>query len=192
MASHPEGQFFNDFRWLHLQTLVKEPSCFNGLGANLQTRLCSVPGSEDDSRTQSGRSGRAMASGPIGPHTCRSRSRPGSAQLGRVQTLRAILTKPSPEPPRAGAPQAERQAGHASAGLGRNRLQLRFGAELYAAAQRSDGQIVEVGPYLFSKPGTTAPAVPNLSFVARVGELGCGVGYYKQGWVERRALRVVR
>ena len=126
------------------------------------------------------------------PHTCRSRSRPGSAQLGRVQTLRAILTKPSPEPPRPGAPQAERQAGHASAGLGRNRLQLRFGAELYAAAQRSDGQIVEVGPYLFSKPGTTAPAVPNLSFVARVGELGCGVGYYKQGWVERRALRVVR
>ena len=74
----------------------------------------------------------------------------------------------------------------------RAQVWVRFGAELYAAAQRSDGQIVEVGPYLFSKPGTTAPAVPNLSFVARVGELGCGVGYYKQGWVERRALRVVR
>jgi signal transduction histidine kinase len=54
-----------------------------------------------------------------------------------------------------------------------------FGVELYAAAQGSDGQIAEVGPYLFPKPGTTAPVVSKVSFVARVGELGCGVGYYK-------------
>ena len=43
MPLHPEGQFFNDFRWLHLQTPLKELSCFNGLGANLQTRLRLVP-----------------------------------------------------------------------------------------------------------------------------------------------------
>ena len=55
----------------------------------------------------------------------------------------------------------------------------KFGVELYAAAQRSDGQITEVGPYLFPKPGTTARVVPKVSFVARVGDLRCGVGYYK-------------
>ena len=33
--------------------------------------------------------------------------------------------------------------------------------------------------YMFPKPGTTAPAVPKVSFVTRVGDLGCGVGYYK-------------
>jgi Single Cache domain 2 len=32
--------------------------------------------------------------------------------------------------------------------------------------------------YLFPKPGTTEPA-PKESFVTQVGELGCGVGYYK-------------
>ena len=51
MCLHPEGQFFNDFRWLHLQTALKEPSCFNGLGANLQTRYL-VPGSEGASRDE--------------------------------------------------------------------------------------------------------------------------------------------
>jgi hypothetical protein len=33
--------------------------------------------------------------------------------------------------------------------------------------------------YLFPKPGTTAPTFPKVSFVTRVGDLGCGVGYYK-------------
>ena len=31
------------------------------------------------------------------------------------------------------------------------------GTELYAVAQSPEGQIAEVGPYLFSKPGTTTP-----------------------------------
>jgi hypothetical protein len=53
-----------------------------------------------------------------------------------------------------------------------------FGKELYAAGQKPEGQITEV-TYMFPKPGTTAPAVPKVSFVTRVGDLGCGVGYYK-------------
>ena len=53
-----------------------------------------------------------------------------------------------------------------------------FGEELYAGAQKPEGQITEVS-YMFPKPGTTAPAVPKVSFVTRVGDLGCGVGYYK-------------
>jgi hypothetical protein len=52
------------------------------------------------------------------------------------------------------------------------------GLELYAAMQKPEGQITEVS-YMFPKPGTTAPAVPKVSFVTRVGDLGCGVGYYK-------------
>ena len=53
-----------------------------------------------------------------------------------------------------------------------------FGEELYAGAQKPEGQVTEVS-YMFPKPGTTAPAVPKLSFVTKVGDLGCGVGYYK-------------
>jgi len=53
-----------------------------------------------------------------------------------------------------------------------------FGKELYAAGQKPEGQITEVS-YMFPKPGTTAPAVPKVSFVTKVGDLGCGVGYYK-------------
>jgi hypothetical protein len=53
-----------------------------------------------------------------------------------------------------------------------------FGLELYAAGQKPEGQITEVS-YMFPKPGTTAPAVPKSSFVTRVGDVYCGVGYYK-------------
>jgi hypothetical protein len=41
------------------------------------------------------------------------------------------------------------------------------GTELYAAAQSPEGQIAEVRPYLFRKPGTTTPVVAKVSFVAR-------------------------
>ena len=53
-----------------------------------------------------------------------------------------------------------------------------YGQELCAAAQKPEGQITEVS-YVFPKPGTTAPAVPKVSFVTKAGDLGCGVGYYK-------------
>ena len=48
-----------------------------------------------------------------------------------------------------------------------------------AAAQKPEGQITELQSYMFPKPGTTTPTFPKVSFVTRVGELGCGVGYYK-------------
>jgi single cache domain-containing protein len=53
-----------------------------------------------------------------------------------------------------------------------------YGVELYAAAQKPEGQITEVS-YMFPRPGADAKPVPKVSFVTRVGELGCGVGYYK-------------
>ena len=54
-----------------------------------------------------------------------------------------------------------------------------FGLELYAAAQKPEGQITELQSYMFPKPGTTTPTFPKVSFVTKVGDLGCGVGYYK-------------
>ncbi len=53
-----------------------------------------------------------------------------------------------------------------------------FGKELYAAVLKPEGQITEVS-YMFPKPGTTAPAVPKVSFVTKVSDLVCDVGYYK-------------
>jgi len=54
-----------------------------------------------------------------------------------------------------------------------------YGLAIYAAAQKPEGQITELQSYMFPKPGTTTPMFPKVSFVTRVGELGCGVGYYK-------------
>ena len=52
-----------------------------------------------------------------------------------------------------------------------------FGLELYAAGQKPEGQITEVS-YMFSRPGDPNP-VPKVSCVTRVGDIYCGVGYYK-------------
>jgi len=62
-----------------------------------------------------------------------------------------------------------------------------FGLELYAAAQKPEGQITEV-TYMFPKPVAdttpgqnvrfTAPS-QKVSFVIRAGDLGCAVGYFK-------------
>ena len=53
-----------------------------------------------------------------------------------------------------------------------------FGAEIWAGYQKPEGQITEVD-YLYPKPGTDKTPVAKASFVTRVGDLGCGVGYYK-------------
>jgi len=50
-----------------------------------------------------------------------------------------------------------------------------YGAEIYNAAK--EGTYTEVS-YNFPRPGSTTP-VPKTSFVTKVGDLGCGVGYYK-------------
>jgi signal transduction histidine kinase len=53
-----------------------------------------------------------------------------------------------------------------------------YGKELYAAAQKKEGTFSEVS-YMFPKPGADETPVQKNSFVTRVGDLGCGVGYYK-------------
>jgi hypothetical protein len=51
-----------------------------------------------------------------------------------------------------------------------------FGLELYNGA--SENLITEVS-YMFPRPGADTTPVQKVSFVTRVGDLGCGVGYYK-------------
>ena len=54
-----------------------------------------------------------------------------------------------------------------------------FGAEIYAAMQRPEGQITEVS-YMLPKPGADNTPVARVSLVARADDdLGCVVGYYK-------------
>ena len=54
-----------------------------------------------------------------------------------------------------------------------------YGAEIYAAYQKPEGEITEVS-YMFPRPGADKTPVPKVSLATRVGDLGCGVGYYKQ------------
>jgi hypothetical protein len=53
-----------------------------------------------------------------------------------------------------------------------------YGVELYAALQKPEGEITEVS-YVFPRPGADKTPVPKVSLATRVGDLGCGVGYYK-------------
>jgi hypothetical protein len=43
--------------------------------------------------------------------------------------------------------------------------------------KKPEGQFTEV-TYLFPRPGADATPVKKVSLVTRVGDLGCGVGYY--------------
>jgi Single Cache domain 2 len=53
-----------------------------------------------------------------------------------------------------------------------------FGLEQFAAANKAEGELTETS-YLFPKPGPDATPVPKVSFTTKVGDLICGVGYYK-------------
>ena len=54
-----------------------------------------------------------------------------------------------------------------------------FGAEMYAAIQKLEGEITEVS-YMATKPGTDDTPIAKVSLIARAdSDLGCGVGYYK-------------
>jgi hypothetical protein len=53
-----------------------------------------------------------------------------------------------------------------------------FGQELFTAGQKPEGRVSEVS-YLFPKPGPDKTPVQKVSFVTRVGDIYCGVGYYK-------------
>jgi hypothetical protein len=54
-----------------------------------------------------------------------------------------------------------------------------FGQEQYDAAVKNPEGAVTLVEYMFPKPGTTTPAVPKASWITRIGDLYCGVGYYK-------------
>jgi hypothetical protein len=54
-----------------------------------------------------------------------------------------------------------------------------YGLEIYAAAQKPEGQVTEISSYMFPKVGPDKTLAPKASFVTKVGDLGCGVGYYK-------------
>jgi len=51
-----------------------------------------------------------------------------------------------------------------------------FGEEFYRAAQKD--MLTEVS-YMFPRPGADTTPVEKISFVTKVVDLGCGVGYYK-------------
>jgi Single Cache domain 2 len=53
-----------------------------------------------------------------------------------------------------------------------------FGAELFAGMQKPEGQITEV-TYMWPRPGADKTPVPKVSLVTNIGDVGCGVGYYK-------------
>ena len=53
-----------------------------------------------------------------------------------------------------------------------------FGVEQLAAAQKPEGEIT-VTDYMFPKPGADKTPVTKESFTTKVGDLVCGVGYYK-------------
>ena len=53
-----------------------------------------------------------------------------------------------------------------------------FGQRVYDTLKGSPEGSVATMDYNFPKPGTTE-SVPKESFVTRVGDQGCGVGYYK-------------
>lgn len=52
-----------------------------------------------------------------------------------------------------------------------------FGKEGYAAAV--EGKVTETTPYMFPRPGTDPTLFEKVSFVTRIADLGCGVGYFK-------------
>ena len=55
---------------------------------------------------------------------------------------------------------------------------MAYGQAIFDAGQKPEGQVTEVTGYLFSRPSDPKP-VPKNSFVTKVGDIYCGVGYYK-------------
>lgn len=52
------------------------------------------------------------------------------------------------------------------------------GQQIFEAAQKPEGQTTEIG-YLAKKPSPAeATPVRKISLVRRIGQMGCGVGYY--------------
>jgi hypothetical protein len=55
-----------------------------------------------------------------------------------------------------------------------------YGQEFYdAAVKAQEGEIVESAPYLFPRPGTDKTPVAKVALLSKIGDIYCGVGYYK-------------
>jgi hypothetical protein len=52
-----------------------------------------------------------------------------------------------------------------------------FGKEGYQAA--IEGKVSETSSYMFPRPGTDPTLFEKVSFITRVADLGCGVGFFK-------------
>ena len=69
--------------------------------------------------------------------------------------------------------------------VGTSAESLRYGQDQYGKRLLStlreapEGKVISVA-YNALRPGTKSGAVPKVSFVARIGKQGCGVGYYRQ------------
>lgn len=67
-----------------------------------------------------------------------------------------------------------------------------YGLEIFAAAQKPEGEITEVR-YMFPRPIPDSLPVQKISYVTRVGDIGCGVGHYENQFVTRdEAVAMVR
>jgi hypothetical protein len=58
----------------------------------------------------------------------------------------------------------------------KDKIGKEFGQENYKAA--IEGKVTEVS-YMFPRPGTDPTLFQKVSFVTGIGDIGCGVGYYK-------------
>jgi signal transduction histidine kinase len=76
-----------------------------------------------------------------------------------------------------GNPNAKQQLGQDQRTL-KDSTGKNFGMELFAAGKKPEGQITKVS-YMFARPGSDATPVAKESFVTKVSDLICGVGYYK-------------
>jgi hypothetical protein len=55
-----------------------------------------------------------------------------------------------------------------------------FGQEFYDTVSKAkEGEIVESAPFLFPRPGSDKTPVAKVAYLSRMGDIYCGVGYYK-------------
>lgn len=52
------------------------------------------------------------------------------------------------------------------------------GPQIFEAAQKPEGEITEIGYLAKKPPPAEATPVKKVSVVRRIGQIGCGVGYY--------------
>jgi hypothetical protein len=55
-----------------------------------------------------------------------------------------------------------------------------FGLANYdAAVKAKEGEIIESAPFLFPRPGPDKTPVAKVAYLSKIGDIYCGVGYYK-------------